>query len=180
VLCFLLFQAFVFAKVIITVPNVDERIMQVTYLWEINIEGEAQCIFPNTGYDFAKGPIKVISVIEKNTEQELEYEVVEVVDDSKKKQAVKVFFPTPIPKGGSFAIEVTVTAKTDFISIDKDGRYVFEYETGHYDAFFVLPKGHAITYCNYPVLVYEKTGSTVVLVRGEGTKNLIFKTRSFD
>ena len=165
------------ADVTIRIVDLQSKIMRVTYTWIADVAGETYGIFPGgNGYEFASGPIKVISVIEKNTEQELDYEVVTAPKGGG--QSIKVIYPNPVPKGGNFKIEVTVEAKTNDISRDSKGRYVFTYRTAHV-AFFVLPEGHAIVYSNYPVLVYERKGRTVVQVKETGMKKLIFKTRAF-
>ncbi|BBO86148.1 hypothetical protein DSCO28_67140 [Desulfosarcina ovata subsp. sediminis] len=163
------------ADVTIRVTNLPNRIMRVTYLWIYDKAGDTQ--FTTAGLLFAKSPLKIVNVIEKNTEQELHAEVVSA-DKQPNAQAVRVTFPNPVPKGGNYKIEITVEAETDGISRDANGRYSFTYETGHI-AFFVLPKGHAVVYSNYPVLVYERKGNTVLQVKESGKKKLIFKTRAF-
>ena len=89
-----------------------------------------------------------------------------------------VEYPNPVPKGGNYKLDVTIEAETEWISKDSKGKHVFTYKTGHV-AFFVLPKGHAVVYSNYPVLVYERRGNTVLQVKESGTKELIFKTMAF-
>jgi hypothetical protein len=175
IILFVVMTNHVFADVTIRVTDLPNRIMRVTYLWIYNKAGDTQ--FTTGGLNFAKSPLKIVNVIEKNTEQKLHAEVVaaEKVPNS---QAVRITFPNPVPKGGNYKIEVTVEAETDGIRRDANGRYAFTYETAH-TAFFVLPKGHAIVYSNYPVLVYERKGNTVLQVKESGKKKLIFKTRAF-
>jgi|GEM_PF-1752622 len=169
----------IFADVIITIVDVDKKIMRVTYNLLFDQPGLTEFIFPSSGYEFASGPIKVIEVIEKNTEQKLEYEIIPA-PEANTLQAVKFYFPNPIPKGGNYRVEITVEAQTNNITKDKQGRYVFTYTTSHDNAFFILPKGHAIVFCNYPVLVYERVGRTVVqVIKGRGQKELMIKTRAF-
>ncbi len=163
-----------FADVTIRVIDVKQKIMRVTYTWNCCIPGESSGVLPNLGYTFTKYPIKVISVIEKNTDQNIEFNIV----SKRNGQALELFYPNPIPKGGSYTIEVIIEAKTDNIKIDSEGRYVFNYETTH-EAFFVLPEGHALVYANYPVLIYERKNSTACHINGTGKKNLIFKTRAY-
>jgi len=172
-----------FADVTISVPDLDQKIMRVTYTIVDKDAGDTGLVFPNDGYDFAAGDIKVISVTELNTEQELEYKIVRA-PKNESKQAVDITYPNPVPKGGSFKIQVTVEAPSKYISKDSKGRYVFSYSTSHPNLFFVLPKGHAIVYANYPVLVYEKKGHTVVQVHfgnsySDKVQKVIFKTRAF-
>jgi len=47
---------------------------------------------------------EVLSFVEKNTEQELTYEVVEVGENNEIFQAVKVFYPNPIPEVGTLPL----------------------------------------------------------------------------
>ncbi|WP_282016683.1 hypothetical protein [Marinifilum flexuosum] len=164
-----------FADVTIRIIDATKKIMRVTYTYTDSDAGANTLVFPTDGFPFANSPLKVISVIEKNTEQDLEYQVVE----RRNGQSVKVYYTSPIPNGGNYTIEITAEAKTDNISVDSQGRFVFTYETGS-KAFFVLPQGHAVVYSNYPVLIYERKGSTVCHVRESGRKKLMFKTRAFN
>ena len=169
----------IFADVIINIVDVDRKIMRVTYRLSYDEPGSTASIFPSSGYSFASGPIEVIEVIEKNTAQKLVYKIMPA-PKANTLQAVKFYFPNPIPKGGNYIVEITVEAQTNNITKDEQGRYVFTYETSHNNAFFILPKGHAIVFCNYPVLVYEREGRTVVQVMKEkGRKELMIKTRAF-
>lgn len=166
-----------FADVTIRVTDLESKTMRVTYTWIADKAGSIKGIYPGgAGYGFASSPIRVVSVTEKNTEQDLDYQVVPAPQGGG--QSVRVIYPNPVPKGGNFRLQITVEAKTNDISRDSEGRYQFKYETGHI-AFFVLPEGHAIVYSNYPVLVYERKGRTVVQVKESGRKDLIFKTRAF-
>ncbi len=162
----------VYADVTIRVTDTNKRIMRVTYLWTDSKAGATK--FEAGPLLFASTPIKVISVIEKNTEQDLEAKIFQ----KDGKQWLLVEYPNPVPKGGNYKLDVTIEAETEWISKDSKGKHVFTYKTGHV-AFFVLPKGHAVVYSNYPVLVYERRGNTVLQVKESGTKELIFKTMAF-
>jgi hypothetical protein len=163
------------ADVTIQIPDLGNKMMRVTYLFVQTESGSKE--MTTAALLFAKSPMKIIDAIEKNTDQELRSEVVPSKENPNL-QAIRVIFPNPIPQGGNYKVEVTVEARTENISVDSEGRYVFTYSTGH-EAFFVLPKGHAVVYSNYPVLVYERKGNTVLQVKEGGTKELIFKTRAF-
>jgi hypothetical protein len=179
------------AEVIVSIADLDNKVMRVTYNVTDNDAGKNSTVFPSNGYTFIKlNPededdkkddenieekydFKVISVTEKNSEQALAYEVIEIAD----KPAIKVSYPNPVPAGGNYNLEVTVEAPTDNIAIDPEGRYEITYQTGLSSALFLLPKGHAVVYTNYPVLVHEKQGQTVVKVKQPGLKTIIIKTR---
>lgn len=164
-----------YADVTIQIPNLGNKMMRVTYLFVETQSGSKE--MTTAALPFAKSPMKIVDAIEKNTDQELRAEVVPSKENPNL-QAIRVIFPNPIPQGGNYKVELTVEAQTENISVDPEGRYVFTYSTGH-EAFFVLPKGHAVVYSNYPVLVYERKGNTVLQVKEGGTKELIFKTRAF-
>lgn len=53
-------------------------------------EGEKEAVLPNIGYNFASEPIEHFSFVEKNTEQEITYEVVEAGENNDKFQEVSV------------------------------------------------------------------------------------------
>ena len=173
----LLVSSFASADVTIEVTDLEKKIMRVSYSITDNSAGNRSWTWPDNGLTYANSPLQNVSVIEKNTEQELDFTVVNA-PRSNTHQALKIEYPNPIPKGGNYKLEVTAEATTEGITVDAKGRYVFRYSTGHI-AFFVLPKGHAIVYSNYPILVYEKKGRTVVQVKDPGTKDLLFKTRAF-
>jgi hypothetical protein len=153
-----------FADVTIRITDLPNRIMRVTYLWIYNKAGDTQ--FTTAGLKFAKSSLKIVNVIEKNTEQELQAEIIAAKQEPNA-QAVRVTFPNPVPKGGNYKIEVTVEAQTDGISRDANGRYAFTYETIH-TAFFVLPKGHAVVYSNYPVSCMNGKATLYCRSRNQG------------
>ena len=156
----------------IKVVDVDKKIIQVTYTWTMAYGGTTSAILPDHGCDFTTYPIKVISVYEKNTDQKLEYSIV----DNVKGQSLDIKYPSPIPIGGSYTMIVTIEAKTDNITIDSEGRYVFKYETSQ-NPYFILPKGHFLVYSNYPVIMFERNGTTVCHVKKNGRDVVIFKTK---
>ena len=161
-----------YAAVIIGVTDVEKRIMRVTYLWTDDRAGATELkVGP---FDFASTPIKIISAVEKNTGQELNAEIIQADG----KQSILIKYPSPVPGGGHFKLDVTLEAQTEWISRDSNGRYAFTYKTGQ-ETSFVLPKGHAVVFSNFPVLVYEKEGNTVLHVQELGAKELILGTRAF-
>lgn len=72
--------------------------MQITYFWTIYRKGKKEAVLLNIGYNLMSGPIKVVSFIEKNSEQELTCEVVEVGENNEKFQEVSVFILIPFQK----------------------------------------------------------------------------------
>ena len=174
-----------FADVVIRVPDLDKRILRVTYTVAFDEPGSTETVFPNEGFDFATGELKVIKVAEEETGAELLYKIVTSPNDTNLKY-LKIYFlkPIPQPKGlfndekEVYKVKLTVEAVSDKITKDKDGRYVFLYTTSQENSYFVLPQGHVLVYCNYPVLVNEDAGQIFVQVKQTGKKNLIFKTRA--
>ncbi|MBM9518740.1 hypothetical protein JWG39_02765 [Desulforhopalus vacuolatus] len=165
-----------FADLTIEIIDTEKKVMRVSYSITDNLAGKRFLTYPSDGFDYATSSLKNISVIEKNTEQELDFVVVKA-PKAQNYEALKIEYPNPIPKGGNYKLQISVEATTNGISIDSKGRHVFKYSTVH-PTFFILPKGHAIVYSNFPVLVYEKQGKTVVQVKDSGNKDLLFKTRA--
>mgnify|MGYP006300983337 FL=1 len=186
----LLFSIVAEAKVTIEVLNPNEGKYQVTYELKVTKAHSTEYNFPRNGFLSRDRKIKVVSVKEKNTDQELKYEVVPAKDKNGEtvdgRYVVKTKFVNPIPEGGNYILVYKVILyNKDDCYIDSDGRWLFQYSTGH-DAFFILPEGHAVVYANYPVLVYEKASRTVLQQKPMTDDNddysyrkLIFKTREF-
>jgi uncharacterized phage protein gp47/JayE len=171
-----------FADVGIQIIDLEERKMLVTYLWNEERPGVTRAVYPEEGYLFASSPIEIVSAVERNSSRELKTAIVAPPNPQKTDpalQSVLVYFASPVPQKASFLVEVSVQAKTDNISRDPDGNYIINYYTRH-TAFFKLPPGHEIIYCNYPLLIYQIGGSTIVRVNESATpKKLIFKIRSY-
>lgn len=174
-LCFLAVNIS-FADVTIEITNLNQKIMRITYVLEETTERADDTTLPSNGFEFASGSIKVISVMELNTDQKLKYEIVKINN----KQSVKIYYPDPLPKGGNYKIECIVEAKSGNIKKTADGLYEFTYTTGH-DAYFILPGGHSVVYTNLPILLYDKDGRIVVLVKADEffPHKIVLKTKSY-
>jgi hypothetical protein len=171
-----------FADVGIQVIDLQKKKMLVTYLWKDDRAGITQAVFPEKGYFFASGPIEILSTVERNSEKKLKATVVPPMNHLEAypdRQSVLVHYPAPVPRNGSFLIEVSVQAKTEYISHDLDGNYVIKYKTTH-TVFFKVPSGHEIINCNYPLFIYQINGSTVARVnKSTSPKRLRFKIRPY-
>ena len=165
-----------FADVTIEIMNLSQKTMRVTYILEETLENSKDTTLPSNGFEFASGSIKVISVRELNTEQPLKYEIVK----KNNLEAVKIYYPNPLPKGGNYRIECIVEAQSAFINKTADGLYEFSYFTGN-DAYFILPKDHAVVYSNLPIILYDKNGQIVVLVKEDEyfPHKIVLKTKSY-
>jgi hypothetical protein len=157
-----------------------------------------------SGLSSIENPPEVLSVIEKNSKQQLDYDVFPIRDTSgvfRGRYKVKANYKTPIPAGQYYIIEYRIilyNKKNCFV--DQDENWVFQYETTHSQIFFILPKDHAIIYSNFSALIYEEDERTVVQAkicssvpryitkRGKVVLNeeyrdtkrtMIYKTRSF-
>lgn len=173
------------ADITISVQDLDKKILRVTYTIAFDKPGATDAIFPEQGFDFATGKLNVLKVTDFETGTELLHEIVTLPNDTNLK-SLKIYFlkPIPEPKGRGrhyeqevYKVKLTVEAETDKITKDKEGRYVFLFTTAHENSYFILPQGHVLVYCNYPVLVNEEEGQTFIQVKQTGKKNLIFKTR---
>jgi hypothetical protein len=162
------------ADVRIQVANLKEKIMRVTYTWIFTTEGATQWVV-QVGEGFADGPLTVLSLKDKKTGENLRFKVVQYGGSAYRNQAVRMYFPNPIPKGGSYEVELTAEAVTKNITKDKKGLYVFRFDTAQ-AASFVLPEGHVLQYSNYTVKIQEQEGNRVLQVKQLGEKSLIFKT----
>jgi len=185
IIIFISIAKVVSADVVIRVPDLDKRILQVAYTVAFDKPGATDVIFPEEGFDFATSKLNVIKVADFETGTELLYEIVKLPNDTNLK-ALKIYFlkPIPEPKGKgrhsvqeTYKVKLTVEAETDKISKDKEGRYVFLLTTTDENSSFILPQGHVLVYCNYPVIVNEEEGQIFIKVKQTGAKNLIFKTR---
>ena len=178
------------AKVTIEVLDPAEGKYLVTYELTATQAHSTEYSFPSNGMPSKDKPLEVVAVTEKNTDQQFEHQVLPYKDKNGTvedgRYVVKAKFINPIPEGGNYILEYKVILynKADCY-IDTDGRWLFEYVTGH-DAFFILPAGQAVVYANYPVLVYEKAGRTVLQQKAQPGKEgeaairkLIFKTHAF-
>jgi len=166
-------------EVTVRVTNLEEKVISATYAWAAGNVGATEGIYPDPdGFDFAAGPVNVLSVIERNSGKSLKWEIV-AARDNPLAQCVKVGYGEPIPDDHPFEVEITVEARTDNITQDSLGRFVFSYTTGH-SATFVLPEGHALIYSNYPVLIDEHSGLLTVRAPQAAMKELVFKTRVLD
>jgi hypothetical protein len=177
-----LIVSFSYADVGIQVIDLQEKQMLVTYLWKEDRAGITQAVFPDEGYFFANGPIEILSTVERNSDKKLQATVVPPkvqLEAYPNRQSVLVHYPAPVPQNKFFLIEVSVKAKTDYISIDPDGNYVIEYKTTH-TVFFKVPSGHEIINCNYPLFIYQINNSTVARVnKSTSPKQLFFKIRPY-
>lgn len=178
IICALCFAAMniSFADVTVEVTNLSRSMMRVTYVLEETLENAKDTTLPSNGFDFATGAIKVISVKELNTGQSLKYEIIK----RNNLEAVKIYYPNPLPKGGNYKVECIVEAESDYIKKTADGLYEFTYTTGH-DAYFILPKDHAVVYSNLPIILYDKDGQIVVLVTADEffPHKIVLKTKSY-
>ena len=142
----------------------------------------------------------VISIREKNTGQEFKHDVMPSMKDDRIVKGMydiaALYNTIPLPRGWNYNLEFKVFLynKEDSFA-DEKGRWVFQYKTSQKNAFFVLPENHTVVYSNFPVLINEKKGRTVLHVKFEtpnelkkapdafnqfSYKNtLIFKTKEF-
>jgi len=162
------------ADVTIQVTSLEENIMRVTYTWIFTTEGATQWVV-QVGERFADGPLTVISLKDENTGENLRFNIVQYGGPAYRNQAVRIYFRNAIPRGGGYRIELAAEAVTKNITRDKNGLYVFTFDTAQ-EASFVLPKGHILKYSNYPVEAQKRGGNRVLHVKQAGEKSIIFKT----
>lgn len=161
---FLALPLVTYASVTITVDDLSSGIMRVTYVYTMNNSGQTSDVYgASDGFSFASGPISVISVIDSKADIELEYELIEAENGG---EALKVYYMNPGSREKTHEIKITMEASTDDIYKDDEDRWVVKYVTAHI-AFFIIPEDHAIVYCNFPILIYEKSGRTVVRIDHE-------------
>jgi len=169
------------AQVTIEPIDVDSGLLRVTYLVDHNEVGATSFVFPSNGYLFTNQPLSVIGVHEKNTQQELRHEVVPAASPGPghaEAKSVRCLYTDPVPAGLGYKVEITIEARTDDISVEPDGRWVCSYETGWQTLNFVVPYGHALVYCNFPVLLSEVEGRTVARAqKSSEQQEVVFKTR---
>ncbi|MBN1648427.1 MAG: hypothetical protein JW874_10360 [Spirochaetales bacterium] len=165
-----------FADVTVEMVDQTRNIMRAVYTFEETNEGAVNETFPNNGFTFNTGDIRVISVKELNTGKNLDYEIIKKGG----KQSVKINYADPLPKGANYRIECIIEATTGNFKKVSAGIYELSFFTG-YDAYFVLPKDHALIYSNLPVLLYEKDGRIMVLVKADEffPHKIVLKTKDY-
>ena len=185
------------ADVTIEVIDPQEGTFLVTYDLQAKYPGDAynKTLHGFKSYDKAPG---VVSIIDKNTDQKFEHDIMPSINANtlvKGEYDIMAKY-NPIPRGRHYYLEFKVLLynKEDSF-VDEEGRWVFRYKTLQHNAFFILPKNHAVVYSNLPVLVYEKKGRNILQVKIKMFKELekapdtfspfsekttlIFKTREF-
>jgi hypothetical protein len=163
------------ASLTISMPSLKDSVMRVEYTFLAEGRGTKEYVFPDNGFNFAAGPLHVLSVSETESGKELGWEMA-TPKSPPQKQAIKIFFAYPLT-GKGVETRVVAEAKTRNMSVDEVGRFTYRYSTSH-DVKFELPAGQAVVYTNYPVTVYEQAGHTVLEIRGTGgAKELMIKTR---
>ena len=177
------------ANVTIEVLDPAEGKFLVTYEVTATKAHSTELSFPRGGLPSRDKHLEVVSVTEKNTDQEFEHDILPYKGETgavvEGRYVIKAKFTDPIPEGGKHVLEYKMILYNKArCFVDRDGRWMFKYDTSC-DAFFVLPEGQAIVYANHPVLVYQKAGRTVLQQkadprkRGQDTvRKLIFKTHA--
>lgn len=185
------------ADVIIEVIEPKEGKFLVTY--------DLQAKYPDDAYSKTLSGFKshdkapeVVSIVDKNTDEKFGHDIMPSMNANRfvKGEYDIMAKYKPIPRGRHYYLEFKVFLYNKGDSfVDEEGRWVFQYKTSQKNAFFILPKNHAVVYSNLPVLVYEKKGRTVLHVKMKmlkelektedtyrqfsETNTLIFKTKEF-
>ena len=152
----------------------------VTYDVNVTKAESTEYVFPNHGLISDDKKIDVVSVRETNANQKLEHEILPGIDSEKKpvpgRYRVKAKFINPLPEKSVYTLEYKVILynKNDCY-VDEDGRWVFRYSTGH-DAFFVLPKNHVVVFADFPVVIFEQQGRTVLVQKLPERRTFVIKT----
>ncbi|HHG74893.1 MAG TPA: hypothetical protein ENK22_07585 [Persephonella sp.] len=171
----------------IEILDLKTNLLRITETFYFSEPDKLKARFCSVSFSMLEDPVKVVSIIEKNTEQELDYDLIPKAGrngkywtcDKLRSLMLNIEFPNPVPHGGYYSVEVVLEGNSTnkYIYIDKKGRYVFKIPARG-EIFFILPPNHTIVFSNYPVLIYEKKGRTVLHIENiKKTQTLIFKTR---
>ena len=68
--------------------------------------------------------------------------------------------PNPIPSGGRARVQIRGRLISEKVYSGTGKKIDINYEAGE-DVFVIVPYGFAVTYCNTPIVVYEKNARTV-------------------
>ena len=152
------------ADVTIEVLEAKEGKFLVTYeIYSDTPRSTGQTI---SGLSSIEEPPEVLSVTEKNSKKKLQYDVLPMRDKSgvfKGQYRIRAKYDNPIPQGEHYILEYRIILyNKENCYEDQEGRWVFRYETSHSQVFFTLPKEHAIVNSNFPALIYEEEGRTIV------------------
>ena len=153
-----------FARVIIEVLDPAVGKFRVTYEISYADSGSTESVFARDGL-LSDRRLEVESVREKNTDQELDFEVLSYEEDGeavKGAYQIRARFRDPIPEGGTYIVvySLILYRKSDCY-LDRNGSWTIRYTTTR-DALLVVPVGQTPVYCNQPVFIYERNRNTVL------------------
>ncbi|RJP20323.1 MAG: hypothetical protein C4527_25190 [Candidatus Omnitrophota bacterium] len=166
------------ADVRLEILDLSTRAVRLTYELEDNQAGNRVFLFPDGGFihSASRELFQVESVFDKNSKQELEFEVLEAPD--KGLPQLRITYPEPIKEGSKklLSVSVCLNLPDKDLLIDAAGRYVFSYETSH-PFEFVVPANHYVVYTNQAMMVFERGPNIVLSQSDKYVKNIVIKTR---
>jgi hypothetical protein len=149
------------AKVTVDILDPAEGKYLVTY--EVSLP-DANSIFPSNGSPSKDQPLEVRSLIRKDSGVPVEYEILQFKDRSNKpvegRYTIQSKHAKPKKTWSTFEYQLVLCNKSDCY-IDSEGRLILLYETAQ-DATFVVPEGRTMLSANYPVVVIEQDGKTLL------------------
>ncbi|MBI1387336.1 MAG: hypothetical protein GC154_02680 [bacterium] len=167
-----------FADVTMEVIDLTNRRVELTYTVADNLAGNTTFLFPSGGFycDTLAAPVKVVTVQDMKTRQELQYDVVDA--KATNLPQLKIKYPTAVSKGEpkQLLIRVQLTLPVSDIGVDQQNRYYFVYETSH-PFEFIIPFNHYVVYTSIPMLVYETESMVTLKNEQKENRKILIKTR---
>ncbi len=106
--------------------------------------------------------IEILEVRELDTDQPLPFNYVSKGNAAagSKLQDVVWYYPNPIPRGGRARVQIRGRMVAPKVYTGSGSMIEVKFESME-DVFVVAPVGFSLTYCNIPIIVYEKNARTV-------------------
>jgi len=159
---------------------------QVTYEIQVNRGRAQELVFPSNGILSPDAPMQVLAVIDRETGESLDHEMLPMTDPSGKtvegRYVIHTKFSQQNTESTSLLIEYKlILFNKEDCSIAENGEWLLRYETSQ-DVIFVLPEGHSASHSNVPVLIDTRDGRCMLFqnrpddLRSGQTRTLLFRT----
>jgi hypothetical protein len=170
------------AKVVLEVLEPWQGLVRLTYTFPDADSGSTGFVFPPAGFDFTKGQVKLVEVVDEVSGKALAAEVV-TIPDHPDRQGVAVHYPAPLKLGNFPDLRIVLEAQTDLVTVD-NGVCRVSFPTSH-DLAYLLPQGHALVESSVPVLVSEENGRVKAAPEGlqerlRTIRTYVFQSRPVD
>lgn len=179
--CLFIIASIAKAELKLRVIDTAKQVLQAEYRVDIKVstwEKKRYFTFPDDGFSFADDSIKVVSVTNLNTGEDLRWSLVPAKNDPNLKM-LQVSYQVQFSQGEvtkKFPVLLVVEAQTKNITTRQDGTLNISYYTGH-DITLVIPEGKCLVETNERVKIDSDEEGIIATAKGGQARKVEYSVK---